>query len=496
VSREIVRNVSWSLAWKSLQVVVGSASVVLLARLLGAEQFGILTWIISASILLALVADLGVSSASARMLAEEAVPARAVLLVAGMVLGALLLAACVAVVLLADSMAAGLNAPFLEGLGWLVALLMLVGVGERFCYKAFEGLRRVDILGRTAIWVTWIGPAAAVLAVIIIAPSARVALIAKGLAGVLTVALLGLVLFRHVGRKEATREGGASAASDRPPLSDIAAKLAGYSVPLFFVALSFVIYTQSDILLIQWILDVEEVGIYGAAIRMVEMVAVAGVAIGAGSAAFFPGARDRGAGEYSALFVQATRGILLIYLPVAAGLLLTAGDVMPFLFGDEFARAGLILAVYTPFIVCRGLSSVYSLSLDYLGYGGARAVAVCTSAAANIAMNLLLIPRFGILGAAVASQITYVPLVLGYGIVLMRKSGTSTGALFGAVSRVLGATAVMSVAVYLAKILDLPLLVVISIGVVTYLFMAVRLGALSRSELLALIPRRAGSTPD
>lgn len=495
MSGAIVRGVSWSFIAKGLKLVVSSASVILLARLLGAEEFGAMTWILSAAILLALVSVLGLPPATARLLAEDGrIPPRRILRVSVTLVAGLLAAAFLGVIALSDVIGGVLNAPFVAELGWVLALLMLVRVGERFCESAFEGLRRVDLFGKAAIRVGWLAPAAAVLAVVLVSPSARVALVAQALAGAFTVAVLGFMLFRHVRRSEtrAVREPTHAPAGEADARTDhgVSGKLAGYSIPLFFVTLSFVIYTQSDILLIQWMLGVEAVGVYGAAVRIVESFALAGAAIGSGSAAFFPAARARGPEAYSKLFLQATRGVLLIYLPIAGGLLLTAGDVVPLLFGDEYAGAGLILAVYTPFIVCRGLSSVYSVSLDYLGLARFRAVAVSVSAAANIAVNLVLIPRFGILGAAVASQLTYVPLVCAYGFVLMRSSGTRAGSLFRAVRPSMSATAVMVVAVLIGRVMGAHLFLEIALGAATYIVLALWFGAVSRSELAAFMPHR------
>jgi O-antigen/teichoic acid export membrane protein len=126
------------------------------------------------------------------------------------------------------------------------------------------------------------------------------------------------------------------------------------------------------------------------------------------------------------------------------------------------------------------ISALHSLALDYMGFARRRAVAALLSAAANIALNIVLIPRFGIEGAALATQITYTPLALWYVFVILNSVGGSKTFFLRKMVPVLLSTTGMFFTILLFKeYVSSTVLFVIPVGAVSYISFGYVLGIFS-----------------
>ena len=109
---------------------------------------------------------------------------------------------------------------------------------------------------------------------------------------------------------------------------------------------------------------------------------------------------------------RTTRYCLLFALLLAIGLASLADIVVPLYFGDEFAPAVGPLLVLLPgaigFAVSRPIFAIGQ------GEGSLRVLIYATGVAAtlNLVLNLVLIPQYGMIGAAVATSIGYGSMVL------------------------------------------------------------------------------------
>jgi O-antigen/teichoic acid export membrane protein len=98
--------------------------------------------------------------------------------------------------------------------------------------------------------------------------------------------------------------------------------------------------------------------------------------------------------------------VLALALPMAVGILLLGRDALTLVFGPHYASAALPLSLLSisiiPFslvmITARGLVATGKQQIDLLGNAAA--------VAANLAFNLLLIPRYGATGAAIAQLLS------------------------------------------------------------------------------------------
>jgi O-antigen/teichoic acid export membrane protein len=119
------------------------------------------------------------------------------------------------------------------------------------------------------------------------------------------------------------------------------------------------------------------------------------------------------------------RVIALIGVPIAVASVLLAPRTIDFLYGPAFAPAVLTYQLLALVIPVRMLGHTVSLSLAATDRQTPRTVAVSVAAAANVVLNLVLIPRWSYLGAAVATVACETGLLIAYAVLLRRAAGRS-----------------------------------------------------------------------
>jgi O-antigen/teichoic acid export membrane protein len=113
-----------------------------------------------------------------------------------------------------------------------------------------------------------------------------------------------------------------------------------------------------------------------------------------------------------AVVLKALAVVAIVTIPVAAVLALFAGLIVRLMYGQAFAAAALPLMLLLPGIVIWSLESVWRKLLVSDGYDPRVTVAWGITAAVNIGLNLVMIPRLGGVGAALASSSAWVAMAL------------------------------------------------------------------------------------
>lgn len=103
----------------------------------------------------------------------------------------------------------------------------------------------------------------------------------------------------------------------------------------------------------------------------------------------------------------------ILNLAMAFGIFSIAGDFIPWYLGKGFERSAVLIKLMAPVIFLNGLSSV--LRYQYIiphELDKANLVSMFSGAGADILFNLLLIPRYGAVGAAVATVLAYLVILM------------------------------------------------------------------------------------
>ena len=217
--------------------------------------------------------------------------------------------------------------------------------------------------------------------------------------------LLALILFnRHFS------VGGVIAAARRHlPIRAVAR----FSGPVMLADLLYAVLTQLDVLMLGRFVDIRLVGIYVIARRLASIVLKAPQAFDAifSSIASELSASNRVA-ELGERVVVISRWVLTINLPIFACLLLVGEPILQTLGQKEFAVASdLQLGLYILFILCIGMlvQSVFAVAEPLLAMTGRPGLNLFNNVVwlvSNFGLNLWLIPRHGLIGAALGAMAT------------------------------------------------------------------------------------------
>ena len=177
-----------------------------------------------------------------------------------------------------------------------------------------------------------------------------------------------------------------------------------FSIPLIFAGIVGLIMGWTDTLMLGYFCTASEVGIYNAALPTARLL---GMGAGAFGVIFMPVVSELYAkGEMNAIknvYTSVTKWILMIVSPIFLLMFLFSDFVMEIMFGSEYIAGGVALSIlaFSYFI-----SSLLGLASRLLqAYGRTEIVMICSffGAGANFALNLLLIPIYGVKGAAFAT---------------------------------------------------------------------------------------------
>jgi polysaccharide transporter, PST family len=266
----------------------------------------------------------------------------------------------------------------------------------------------------------------------------------------------------------------------RPNGARMASRLRG-GLPFLYSLAMLQLYVSIDIIMLGHFRSARQVGIYAVANRLPSaLIVLANVWINA----FFPHAATQVAANPKMLLEQVGRIVtvmVVLAIGLTAGAALCAPGLITWLFGAGFSSAGAPCAV---------LATAAAVTLVDVTYGnvllaahGERifARAVTFGVLVNVVANLILIPRWGALGAATSTLIAEVLLGAVLITSLTRRVGPTTLD-WGRILRGVAAAAVMAGCVLLVRPLGAPIYA--AVGVVAFFAVALRLGAID-STLVA-----------
>ncbi len=178
------------------------------------------------------------------------------------------------------------------------------------------------------------------------------------------------------------------------------------ALPVCGVFLFTYVYFRIDAVLVFFLRGESETGWYAAAFKLVETL---GLLVASVRAAIFPllaRTFGEGGGRHQRLWGEAGRSLTLISLPLAMGVFILSPGLVALLFGAGYAPTGAALSLMVlafPLLCLNDLAAHLLVSQDK-----ARPVlgAAAFAALFNGAANFLVIPRFGILGAAGVAALT------------------------------------------------------------------------------------------
>lgn len=420
-----------------LSKVVGAGFTALLTlylvRALGPATYGDFALAVGVGALVALPADFGVSSSTSRFVAESrgrsselaAIVADAVRLklISSIIVSGALIA-------LAAPIASAYGAP----LTWPLRLVAVAVAGQSFM-SLFQGTFVAVRRNATTISIAFGESAAEFGASLVLVLLGGGAVGAAGgravgyaVGGTLALGLGARALrwphaYRHDGRPTSTR------------------RIVRYALPIILVDGANALFSSIDLVLIGVFLDTQHVGLFSAPLRLLILFGYPGLAIASGVAPRM--ARAAGRAPNGAALARALRLLILIQSLFIAPLIVWAHPIVSVVLGARYRASVPSVEVLSISVYLSGFAPVVSLSANYLGAARQRVPLMISAALLDGVIDVILIPRIGIVSGAIATAAAYALMVAGHLAICRRHVRLELAPLARSASRALLASAAM-----------------------------------------------------
>ena len=255
------------------------------------------------------------------------------------------------------------------------------------------------------------------------------------------------------------------------------------TVPFALAAIFARVYGYIDSILLKQMLGTEAVGWYSTPYKITYAFQFVPLAL---TAAIYPRMSEYFITKKEKLAVilhDSIKYLLLVSMPIAVGICVLARPIILMLYGEAFLPSVLPLQVLIVSLVFSFVGFPIGACLNACNRQTTQTTIVGFVMILNISMNLLLIPRIGVVGAAIAALVGNTVLtLLGYAFLptiapISHKQYAST------FFRLLFCGIVMGVVVYVAHRAS-NMFLAIAVGAVVYIVMIFITGILTKAEVL------------
>jgi O-antigen/teichoic acid export membrane protein len=178
------------------------------------------------------------------------------------------------------------------------------------------------------------------------------------------------------------------------------------ALPIGIALVALAILFRIDMTMLAIFRSAREVGQYGAAYKLLETTAFFSWAVNVAVLPSLARSSPRTSPTVGFVYQRGLKLLIAITLPVAVGAVVLAKPIISLVYGGQFHRAALALALLAATIALFPLANLTSQLFFTQGRRHVVAIVYAVGAVENIAANLVLIPRFGLLGAAAGTSIS------------------------------------------------------------------------------------------
>jgi len=446
VVAKVVKNTGIILGAKAISFLLLMVAAILLARSLGAESFGLYSFVFAYIAFFNVLADLGLKNILVREISRERIEA-------GKLVGnAIIMRLSLATLALVSAciIFSFLNYPFSMKVLVYIASLSFFSTLGLFYEAIFQAKFKMKYVAGVNILDSVLKLASFTLLIIIKADLVWFILttVVASCPGLFIIAGLSKKLIKPKFKLD----------------FGIWKNLLKQSWPLALTAAFIILYTRIDQVMLFTMRGAEEVGFYAAGVRFIEAFNILPLAFMVSVfpllSRYFVSSKEKLKETYSLSF----KYLAIAIVPIAMGVCILAEPIVRIIYGSKFlplipALKILIWSEVFAFLGAVHVSTLISVGLQKLDF-----VFTLSGAVVNILLNLLLIPVYGIIGASLATVISY-----GLGIPLscaLPKTRAYGKALVSSLPKPLIAASLMGVFTYwfFTLRINLAVNIVISIG--------------------------------
>lgn len=391
-ARKIIGNTSWLLGERALRLVVAVLVNAWVARYLGPSRFGLLNYAMAFVAIFGPITTLGLEGIVVRDIVRRTTSSAETLgttFALRLIGGGLCFGAVYAAISLANP-----HQPLTRALVAIVATGML--------FRAFDTIdfwNQSQVQSKYTVYATSTGMLlAGAIKVALIITKAPLAAFAWATASETFIAAVGLVIVYH--------HNGQSMASWRVT-AERAKSLLHQSWPLILSGFGALVNLDIDRVMLGKMAGPTEVGIYSAAARLSEIWYFTATAVVTSAFPALVHSRTLDKKVYNMRLQQLYDHLVWMALSVAVAGTLLSRPVVHALYGSAYERAAPILALhiwaslftFQGALLSKWLINEGLLKFSFIRHG--------FGAVVNVLMNLYMIPRYGAVGAAISTLVSY-----------------------------------------------------------------------------------------
>ncbi len=213
-------------------------------------------------------------------------------------------------------------------------------------------------------------------------------------------------------------------------------RMIGFGGKVYLSCLMSFVVLRSDMLLVNYYCGAAQAGVYSITVQIADTLLLVPMTIGM---LLFPRIASEQADRQEEVTSRVIRHTALLLGLLCAVAWVLVGPVVSFLYGPPFGEAAVALRWLVPGIWAVGLNGVLMNHFGGQGMPWVTVAAPCVGAVLNVLLNLFLLPRYGIVGAAAASTVAYAAMAtVGFGAFRKRRGGRLRESLVMAPEEVMG----------------------------------------------------------
>lgn len=469
---------------QTIWVLSGALLIVSLARLLEPDEYGLLFLAISVFGVLNILGRLGIARSASRYIAKYKeidsgqIPHIlrfsfglniALLAVVGLLL--LFLHEYIAVLIGEPDLV-----PFLK-IGVFYLIFSVLFIFSRNMLQGFEAIEA----GALVKGILGVSRPIIVVGLVVLGFGALGAFIGYILAYMVAVGigLTYIIVYYYKGSEQTQRRSG------------LRRRIAEYSVPITATSTADVIDRHFDTILVGFFIGPTAVAFYTIGKQMVDFIEAPITALGFTLSPTYEAEKVKGNSDTAArIYEEGLFHGLLLYIPAAAGIVLVAEPLVELVFGSSYLGAVPVLQVLTVYAVALAVVRLTSTGLDFLGRARERAIAKGITTALNVVLTILLIPLFGVVGAAIATVVTYSMYTLANLYIITFELDIRIRWLFRQLGEIMVVTIILSAVVYttagyISGIVTL--LGVVALGFAVWVILSITMGLIDIRLIKSII---------
>lgn len=263
--------------------------------------------------------------------------------------------------------------------------------------------------------------------------------------------------------------------------------------PFAIVGALGLLLTNTDILIISWMRDASDVGIYSAGIRIIQVLYLVPGVLQISTMPLFSRLANVDNKKFRAAFERIVSVLFVASIPLAIGGIVVGTQVLSLIFGSAFAPGGPAFKLLMVTMIVDFPGSIIAAAIFTYGHQKSLIITSAVGGVSNVLLDLLLIPRFGMTGSAVG---TLIAQTISNGYLWYVMKGINPFSIIPRLKKVALASLIMGAAAVGFLFLHVEVILNVSLCIILYFALLKIFREPLLHEFLAIIPGGSRFVPE